>query len=72
MNNNSLAIFMRQNPGVTAPGGTILDAYRITIVRPRTEFHKTGLLVEWKVFDVNFAKGFVDGWRFPHHFPRVV
>ena len=45
--------------------------YRVSIRGPRTEFHVAGLLVERKVLDVDFAKGFVDGWRLPRYRPIV-
>ena len=35
------------------------------IIGPRSEFHHTGLLIEWKVLDVNHAGGLVDGRRLP-------
>lgn len=46
--------------------------HHVTIVGPGSELHETCLLVEGKVLDINFAEGFVNGGRFPHHFARVM
>jgi len=68
-------------PAVAGPpfGGWILGhpltfplTHHITVVGPGAELHETCLLIEGKVFDINFAKGFVNGGRFPHHFARVM
>ena len=45
----------------------VCDAYRISVRRPRSEFHVASLLVEWEIFDVDLAEGLVDGRRFPRH-----
>lgn len=41
--------------------------HQVTIVTPGTEFHVARLLIEWEIFDVDFAEGFVDGRWFPPH-----
>lgn len=32
------------------------ETYRVSVISPRTEFHKACLLIEWKVFNIDFAK----------------
>ena len=39
--------------------------HRVSVRSPRPKLHVARLFVEWKVLDVNFAKGFVNGGRFP-------
>lgn len=46
--------------------------YLIAIIRPRTKFHKTCLLVEREIANVNFAWRFENSWRCPHHFTRMM
>ena len=37
------------------------------VISPTTKFHDTGLLIERKIFDVNFTGRLVNGWWFPFH-----
>lgn len=43
-----------------------------TIVGPRAELHNARLLVEWEVFNIDFARRFVNGGRAPLDAARVV
>lgn len=42
-----------------------IQKYLKPIIGPRSEFHNTGLFVEWEIFDVDFAWRLVNGRRFP-------
>lgn len=46
--------------------------YRISIISPRSEFHETRLLIEWKIFDINFTKWFVYRRWLPDNFARMM
>jgi len=46
--------------------------YLVAVVRPRAEFHKTRLLIEREIANVDFARRFEDGWRCPHHFAGMM
>lgn len=60
-------------PGRVVVGGAWpAVSHHVSVVRPRAELHRTRLLVEREIFDVDLAKRFVDGRRFPHHLARVV
>lgn len=50
----------------------LTGSHHVSVVRPRSELHRTRLLVEREVLDVYLAKRLVNGRRFPHHFARVV
>lgn len=52
--------------------GLPVITHHVTVVRPTSEFHETSLFVEGEVFNVDFAKRFIDGRRFPDHFSRMV
>ena len=41
------------------------------IIGPGPKLHDAGLLIEGKIFDVNLARRFVDGGRFPLYQPVV-
>ena len=41
------------------------------IVCPRPKLHHASLFVEGKIFDVDLARGFIDGRRFPLDQPVV-
>lgn len=46
--------------------------YHVAVICPWSKFHETGLLVEWKIFNINFAKWFVNSRWFPYYFAGVV
>lgn len=50
----------------------IRDLNLKAVVSPRSEFHDTGLLVEWKILDVDFAGRLVDSRWFPIHSACVI
>lgn len=41
--------------------------YLKPIISPWSKFHHAGLLIKRKIFNINFARRFVNGWRFPFH-----
>jgi len=43
-----------------------------SIVHPRTEFEVAGLIVEWKIHNVDWTRGPELGWRGPEHVSGVV
>lgn len=41
--------------------------YLESVISPATKFQYAGLLVKRKIFNINFTRGLVYGWRLPFH-----
>lgn len=65
-----MAQMSQNNEGKKAESGH--TPHLEAIVSPGTELHDAALLIKWEILNINLAGGFVDRWRLPVHFSRVL